>query len=89
MGGGNISDDKMDFGDFKEMLGQHSPDNQMQKLELDEVSIVRKLLHLYQRIYQHELTPAPLKDFIYMEVRRALRKDLDVRGYLEGREEIF
>lgn len=71
------------------MLKQNAPENQMQKLELSEFSIVRDLLHIYQRIYQHELTPEPLKDFIYMEVRRALRKDLDIRGFLEGREEIF
>lgn len=79
----------MDFGDFKEMLKQHAPENQMQKLDIPEVSIVFGLLKLFQRIYQHELTPEPLKDFIYMEVRRALRKDLDVRGYLEGRTEIL
>lgn len=79
----------MDFGDFKEMLKQHAPENQMQKLDIPEVSIVFDLLKLFRRIYQHELTPEPLKDFIYMEVRRALRKDLDVRGYLEGRTEIL
>ncbi len=79
----------MDFGDFKEMLRRCSPDNQMQKLDIPEVSIVFDLLKLFRRIYQHELTPEPLKDFIYMEVRRALRKDLDVRGYLEGRTEIL
>lgn len=79
----------MDYGDFKDELKQQAPDKQLQSLDLPEISIVFDLLHLYQRIYQHELTPAPLKDFIYMEVRRALRKDLDVRGYLEGRTEIL
>jgi hypothetical protein len=79
----------MDFGDFKEMLKQHAPENQMQRLDIPEVSIVFDLLKLFRRIYQHELTPEPLKDFIYMEVRRALRKEFDIRGYLEGRTEIF
>jgi hypothetical protein len=79
----------MDYGDFKEMLKQQAPDNQLNKLDLPEISIVFDLLKLFRRIYQHELTPEPLKDFIYMEVRRALRKDLDIRGFLEGREEIF
>ena len=84
MGGGSISD----YGDFKDELKQHDPDNQLQRLDIPEISIVFDLLKLFRRIYQHELTPEPLKDFIYMEVRRALRKDLDVRGYLEGRTEI-
>lgn len=79
----------MDYGDFKEMLKQQAPDNQLNKLDLPEISIVFDLLKLFRRIYQHELTPEPLKDFIYMEVRRALRKDLDIRGFLEGREEII
>ena len=79
----------MDFGDFKEMLRQHAPDNQMQRLEIDELSIVRDLLHIYRRLYQHELMPEPLRDFIYMEVRRALRKDYDIKAFLEGREELF
>lgn len=79
----------MDYGDFKEMLRQHAPDNQMQRLEIDELSIVRDLLHIYRRLYQHELMPDPMKDFIYMEVRRALRKDYDIRAYLEGRIEIL
>lgn len=79
----------MDFGDFKRMLEGLSPDNQMQRLDIPEISIVFDLLKLYQRIYQHELTPEPLKDFVYMEVRRALRKDLDIRGYLEGRIELW
>lgn len=79
----------MDYGDFKNELKQHDPDSQMQKLDIPEISIVFDLLKLFRRIYQHELTPEPLKDFIYMEVRRALRKDIDVRGYLEGRTEIF
>jgi hypothetical protein len=78
----------MDYGDFKEMLRQHAPDKQLNRLEIDELSIIRDLLHIYQRLYQHELTTEPLKNFIYMEVRRALRKDIDVRGYLEGRTEI-
>lgn len=84
-----ISDDRMDYGDFKEMLKQHSPDNQLQRMDIPEISVVFDLLKLFRRIYQHELTPEPLKDFIYMEVRRALRKDIDVRGYLEGRREII
>ena len=81
----------MDFGDFKRMLAGHAPDNQMQtlKIDLSDLDIVKDLLHIYQRLYQHELTPAPLKTFIYMEVRRALRKDHDIRGFLEGREEII
>jgi hypothetical protein len=79
----------MDYGDFKEMLRQHAPDKQLNRLDIPEVSIVFDLLKLFRRIYQHELTPEPLKDFIYMEVRRALRKEFDIRGYLEGRTEIF
>jgi len=79
----------MDFGDFKEMLRQHAPDNQLQRLEIDELSIIRDLLHIYRRLYQHELMPGPLKDFIYMEVRRALRKDYDIKAFLEGKEELF
>lgn len=79
----------MDYGDFKDELKRHDPDSQLGKLDLPEISIVYDLLKLFRRIYQHELTPEPLKDFIYMEVRRALRKDLDVRGYLEGRTEIL
>ena len=81
----------MDFGDFKEMLRRCSPDNQMQRLKIDlsDMDIVKDLLHIYQRLYQHELTPEPLKTFIYMEVRRALRKDHDIKGFLEGREEII
>jgi hypothetical protein len=79
----------MDYGDFKDELKRHDPDSRLGKLDLPEISIVYDLLKLFRRIYQHELTPEPLKDFIYMEVRRALRKDLDVRGYLEGRIEIF
>ena len=73
------------------MLEGHSPDNQMQtlKIDLSDIEIVKDLLHIYQRLYQHELTPEPLKTFIYMEVRRALRKDRDIRGFLEGREELF
>lgn len=78
----------MDYGDFKDELKQQAPGKQLQSLDLPEISIVFDLLKLFRRIYQHELTPEPLKDFIYMEVRRALRKDLDVRGYLEGRTEI-
>ncbi len=77
----------MDYGDFKKELKQHSPDNQMQKLDLPEISIVYDLLKLFRRIYQHELTPEPLKDFIYMEVRRALRRDFDIKGFLEGKKE--
>ena len=79
----------MDYGDFKEELKRNSPDIQMQRLDLPEISIVFDLLKLFRRIYQHELTPEPLKDFIYMEVRRALRKDYDIKAFLEGREEIF
>lgn len=81
----------MDFEEFKRMLEGHAPDNQMQtlKIDLSDLDIVKDLLHIYQRLYQHELTPEPLKTFIYMEVRRALRKDHDIRGFLEGREEII
>ena len=79
----------MDYGDFKEMLKQHAPDKQLNRLEIDELSIIRDLLHIYQRLYQHELTTEPLKNFIYMEVRRALRKDYDIKAFLEGREELF
>lgn len=79
----------MDYGDFKDELKRHDPDGQLQRLDIPEISIVFDLLKLFRRIYQHELTPEPLKDFVYMEVRRALRKEFDIRGYLEGRTEIF
>jgi len=81
----------MDFGDFKEMLRQQAPDNRMQsiKIDLSDLEILRDLLHIYRRLYQHELTPEPLKDYIYTEVRRTPRKDLDICGFLEGQVKIF
>lgn len=81
----------MDYGDFKEMLRKFSPDNQMQvlKIDLSDLDIVKDLLHIYQRLYQHELMPEPLKNFIYMEVRRALRKDYNIKAFLEGKEDII
>ena len=59
------------------------------KIDISDMEIVKDLLHIFQKIYQHELTPEPLKSFIYLEVRRALRRDFSIKAFLEGKEDII
>ena len=52
------------------------------KIDLSDLDIVKDLMYLIKRIYQHELTPRALKTYIRFEMGKYL-KDYDVKKFLE------
>jgi hypothetical protein len=56
------------------------------KIDLSDIAIVQELLDLIKRIYQHERTSNVTKSYIRFELGKFLRKDLDIKGFLEGKD---
>jgi hypothetical protein len=52
------------------------------EIKMTETDIFIDVLYLYARVYHHEECSAELKDFIELELRRLLKKDI-VNGILQ------
>lgn len=57
------------------------------KIDLSDITLVRELMMLINRIYRHEQTPKILKTYIYFEMRKFLGDRYDVKGFLESNDE--
>ncbi len=56
------------------------------KIEFPEVGIIRELINLVRKIYQHEQCPNALKSYIKFECKKFFKPELEISEYLDKKD---